>query len=74
MKKSLKKEEPITMLKIISLMENIYLLQNISHEFRYKNVGELKNYFLEEREQNELMSRKRKKVCTIQIILNSFLF
>ena len=29
-----------------------------------KNKNETKNYFLEEIEQNELMSKKNKKVCT----------
>ena len=36
-------------------------------EFRLKNIDETRNYFLEEIKQNELMSRKHKKVC---IILN----
>ena len=35
----------------------------MSHEFKSKNVDETRNYFLEEM-QNELMSRKDKKVCT----------
>ena len=38
--------------------------ENISQEFRLKNIDETRNYFLEEMEQNELMSRKYKKVCT----------
>ena len=38
--------------------------KNMSHEFRLKNINETRNYFLEEIEQNELMSRKHKKVCT----------
>ena len=37
--------------------------KNISQDFRLKNVDETKNYFLEEIEQIELMSRKHKKVC-----------
>ena len=32
--------------------------QNISQEFRVKNTDETSNCFLEEIEQNELMSRK----------------
>ena len=32
--------------------------QNISQKFRVKNIDETSNYFLEEIEQNELMSRK----------------
>ena len=35
----------------------------MNQEFRLKNIVEKKNYFLEEIEQNELMSRKHKKVC-----------
>ena len=38
--------------------------KNISQEFRLKYVNETKNYFIEEIEQNELMSKKYKKVCT----------
>ena len=37
--------------------------ENISQEFRLKNIDETRNYFLEDIEQNELMSRKHKKVC-----------
>ena len=36
----------------------------MSQEFRLKDINEKRNYFLEEIEQNELMSRKHKKVCT----------
>ena len=38
--------------------------ENISQEFRLKNIDETRNYFVEEIEQNELMSKNRKKVCT----------
>ena len=30
----------------------------------WKNINKTRNYFLEEIEQNELMSEKQKKVCT----------
>ena len=36
----------------------------MSQEFRLENMDETKNYFLQETKQNELMSRKHKKVCT----------
>ena len=36
--------------------------ENISQEYRLKNVDETKNYFVEEIEQNELMSKKHKRV------------
>ena len=38
----------------------------ICQEFMLKNIDKTRNYFLEEIEQNELMSRKHKKVCTTQ--------
>ena len=38
--------------------------ENISQEFRLENIDETRNYFLEEIEQNELMSRKYEKVFT----------
>ena len=36
--------------------------ENISQEFRLKNIDETKNYFLEELKQNELISIKHKRV------------
>ena len=38
--------------------------ENISQEFRLKNVDETRNYFPEEVKQNELISKNHKKVCT----------
>ena len=38
--------------------------ENISQEFRLKNIDEARNYFLEDIEQNKLMSSKHKKVFT----------
>ena len=38
--------------------------ENISQKFRLKNMDETRNYFLEEIKQNELISKKHKKVCT----------
>ena len=37
--------------------------ENISPEFRLKNINETRNYFIEEINQDDLMSRKHKKVC-----------
>ena len=37
--------------------------ENISQEFRLKNIDEKRNYFLEEIKRNELMSKKHKNVC-----------
>ena len=36
----------------------------INQEFRLKNIDETRNYFVEEIEQNELMGKKYKKICT----------
>ena len=38
--------------------------ENISQEFRLQNIDKTRKYFLEEIKQNELMSRKPKKVYT----------
>ena len=35
--------------------------ENISQEFRLKNIDETRNYLIEEINQNELMSKKHKK-------------
>ena len=37
--------------------------ENISQEFRLKNTEEIKNHLNKEIDQNELMSKKHKKVC-----------
>ena len=48
--------------------------ENISQEFRLKSIDETRNYLLEEIEQNELMSRKHKKVCaTLNYIKHFFI-
>ena len=38
--------------------------KNISQEFRRKNKDETRNYFIKEIDQNELMNKRHKKVCT----------
>ena len=38
--------------------------ENMSHEFRLKDIAERRNYFLIEIKQNELMGKKQKKACT----------
>ena len=48
--------------------------ENISQEFRLKNIDETIIFFLEEIRQNELVSRKHKKVCTILNYIKHFLF
>ena len=45
----------------------------MSQEFRLRNINETRNYFLEEIEQNELMSKKHKNVCTPLKYIKDFL-
>ena len=47
--------------------------ENLSQEFRLKNIDKTRSYFLEEGEQNELMCRKQKKVCRILNYTKKFL-
>ena len=47
--------------------------ENISQEFRLKNIDEARNYFLEEIKQYELMSEKRKKIYTTLNYITHFL-
>ena len=44
-----------------------------SQEFRLKNVDETKSYFVEEVEQNELINKKHKKVCTTVNYIEQFI-
>ena len=41
--------------------------ENLSQEFRLKKIYETRNYFIKEINQNELMSKKNKKVSRILI-------
>ena len=45
----------------------------MSQEFRLKNIDETRDYFLEEIEQNKLMSRKHKRVFTTLNYIEYFL-
>ena len=47
--------------------------ENISQEFRLKNVAETRNYLTEEITRNELISEKHKKVCTTLNYIEHFL-
>ena len=47
--------------------------ENISQQFRSKNIDETSNYFVEEIEQIQLMSKKHKKVCTTLNYIEHFL-
>ena len=47
--------------------------ENISQELRFKNIDETRNYFLEEIEQNEFMSKNYGKICaSLNYILKFF--
>ena len=47
--------------------------ENTIQEFRLKNLEETRNYFFKEIDQNKLMSKKHKKVCTTLIYIQHFL-
>ena len=47
--------------------------ENINQELRLKDIDETKNYFIEEIKQNELMSKKHKKICTTSNYIEHFL-
>ena len=47
--------------------------KNMGQELRSKNINETRSYFLEEIEQNELMNKKYKKVCTTLNCIELFL-
>ena len=44
-----------------------------SQELRLKNVNKTRNHFLEEIQQNELISKKHKKICTTLNYIEHFL-
>ena len=48
--------------------------ENIIQEFRFKNIDETRNYFFEEIKQNELMSKKYKKLCKSLNHIEHFIF
>ena len=39
--------------------------ENISQEFRSKEIDKTRNYFIEETKQNETISKKHKKICKV---------
>ena len=43
--------------------------EDINQEFRLKKIDEIRNYLIEEINQNELMSKKHKKFVELGIIL-----
>ena len=47
--------------------------ENINQEFKLKNVKEAKNYLITEIDQNQLMSKERKKACEFLNYIEHFL-
>ena len=47
--------------------------ENISQEFRLKDIDETKTYLIKEINWNELISKKHKKVCTTLNCIEHFL-
>ena len=48
--------------------------ERTSKEFRFKHIAQTRNYFVEEIKQNELMSKRYKKVCvTLSLVIEHFL-
>ena len=47
--------------------------ENVSQEFRLKNIEKTRNYFVEKIEQNELMSNKHRKGCITLNYIEHFL-
>ena len=47
--------------------------ENVSGEFRLKNIDETINHFVKEIEPNELMNKKYKKVCMVLSYIEHFL-
>ena len=70
--KLFKEKESIEILNILGLIENM-VKENITQEFRLKNIDQTRNYFLVEIEQNQLISKKHKKVCTTLNYIEHFL-
>ena len=48
--------------------------ENVSQEFRQKNIDEKRNYLIEVINRNKLMNNKHKKVCTTLNYTEHFLF
>ena len=47
--------------------------ENISQEFRLKDIDETRNYFIEDMKQSEFLLKKHKKVCTTLNYIEHFL-
>ena len=79
--KIFKEEESIEALKFLDLINNIEEYQktlimpeeNVSQDFRMKNIDKTKNYLVEKINQSKLMSKKHKKVYRVFNYIKSLL-
>ena len=71
--KVFKEEELTELLKSIGLIKSRQYRKHVQ-KLRLKNIDDSRNYFVEIIEQNELMSKKHKKVCTTLNYIEDFLF
>ena len=75
----IKKKDWIEKLKILSYYCKYVITlknmaeENISQEYRLKNIDETRNYLIEEINQSELMSKKHKWVCATLNYIEHFL-
>ena len=47
--------------------------ENLIREFTLKNIDESRNYLIEDKNRNELMNKKHKKICTTLNCIQHFL-
>ena len=72
-KKYLKKMNQLRHSEFLVCLKIYNYFKNMSQEFRLKIINETRHYFLEEIEQNELMSKQHEKACTILNYVENFL-
>ena len=59
-------------MKVYNYFKNM-AQENISQEFRLKNITETRNYLIEKINRNQLISKKHKMVCTTLNYIGHFL-
>ena len=64
-------EDSIEVLKILGIFS--YFENMADENSRWKNIDESRNYFVEEIEQKELISKMHKEVCTTPNYIEHFL-
>ena len=60
-------------MKIYNYVKNM-AEENISQEFRLRNIDGTRSYLIEEINRNELMRKKHKKICATLHYIETFLF